>query len=164
MNSPHSPLSPLERIPNLRNFLTGDILEFADLVHLQVDLLNTGEPLLALDYFFSKLGTMHSNGVLFARDGAEAREKQQPYFSLAIEIHGNITDLHIDDAREVCVFRNRTSFTTRDGKVHKIDGLCWQQWNAGKVHLEHYWDGSHMRDVLEQGILRDPSLLLKHTE
>lgn len=61
--------------------------------------------------------------------------------------------------QEICAFRNKTIFITSDGVLHKIDGLCWQKWQNGRIIEERYFDGEHMQAVLSDGILQKPDMI-----
>lgn len=125
----------------------------------QIALLKDGKPLEAFDQYFASDGVMYANGKIFARNAAEGRSKQEPYIAAARSIFGNIVDLTVTEEREVCVFRNQSSFETSDGKTHQIDGLCWQRWRKGKIVEERYFDGAEMRRILDLGILSSPEIL-----
>ncbi|MGJ8527860.1 hypothetical protein [Maritalea sp.] len=132
---------------------------FAAGVNAQIKLLNAGEPLEALDQFFASDGVMYANDQLFAKDGPEARSKQERYILAAKSIDGAIEDLAIDEGKEICVFRNLTSFVSGDGERHTINGLCWQQWADGKIVEERYFDGETMASMIAKGILQSPDIL-----
>ena len=131
---------------------------FATQVEKEVSLLAHGKPLEALEYCFAADGKMYANDLLFAQGLDEARKKQEGYILAASEIAGKITDLFVDEATQLCVFRNRTSFVT-DGQTHQINGLVWQQWKEGKVAVERYYDGDMMHNLIERGVLLNPSML-----
>jgi len=132
---------------------------FPDAVEAQFDLLQNGEPLEALDQFFAAEGRMYSNDQLFAHGIRQAREKQERYILAAQSISGQIEDLRLLTDKQVCMFRNRTSFTSSDGNTHQIDGLCWQQWEDSKIVVERYFDGALMKAHISAGVLDDPSCL-----
>ena len=134
---------------------------FEDCVASQIDLLNDGKPLAAFDAFFDPAGLMFANDTLFATGHEEGRRKQEPYISPAVSITGLVTDLKILAAQRICVFRNKSSFATADGEVHQIDGLCWQKWQEGQIVEERYFDGTRMEKLIADGILDDPTLLLR---
>lgn len=134
--------------------------DFENQVQRQIALLNEGKPLEAFDQFFDVAGVMYANGEVFAASAQEGRQKQEPYINAAASIDGNITDVNILASKEVCVFRNQSSFITGEGVKHQIDGLCWQRWRNGKIIEEHYFDGEHMNNHLSKGILDRPELLL----
>ncbi|WP_310621468.1 hypothetical protein [Flexibacterium corallicola] len=133
---------------------------FTGLVEGQIQLLNLGKPLEAFDRYFDVSGVMFANGELFADGAAMAREKQEPYIAAATSIRGQIIDLKMNSELQICVFRNRTSFTIADGTVHQIDGLCWQQWREGKIVEERYFDGTKMQSQIDAGILDKPEILV----
>lgn len=132
-------------------------LSFSQGVQAQVALLNEGKPLEALDQFFALEGKMFANGALFAAGAVESRNKQEPHILSAKSIQGAIEDLVIAEEREICAFRNKTTFVTADDVHHQIDGLCWQKWHNGRVIEEHYFDGEHMNALISDGILRNPA-------
>lgn len=132
---------------------------FRECVDLQVEMLLSGQPLEAFDRFFATDGIMYANDVIFARDAEEGRRKQENYILSAKSINGLIVDLHISDTRNICVFRNRTSFTTPDDSVHQIDGLCWQKWRGDQISEERYYDGDRMRELISEGILQKPEII-----
>lgn len=127
----------------------------------QIALLNDGHPLEAFDRYFAADGVMYANGEIFARNAAEGRRKQEPYIASATSITGNIVDLVVSEEKQICAFRNRSSFVTSGGKTHQIDGLCWQRWLDGKIVEERYFDGDEMQKVLNIGILKSPAIVLK---
>ncbi len=135
--------------------------EFEASVLSQVELLNAGRPLDAFDAHFSANGVMFSNGVVFAKDAPEAREKQEPFISAAASISGLITDLKTHAPTQTCVFRNKSSFRTHDGKEHHINGLCWQLWKQGQIVEERYYDGDAMLDMISKGVLLNPELVIQ---
>ncbi len=126
----------------------------------QVRLLNAGKPLEAFDAFFDEGVLMYANGALFASGASEGRAKQEPYIATATSIAGRITDLAVVEELGVCVFRNRSTFVDADGATHAIDGLAWQRWAGGRVVEERYFDGAPMSELLAQGILSNPAMLL----
>ena len=134
---------------------------FRNCVEKQVSLLNAGKPLEAFDAFFSATGVMFANNELFASGSKESREKQEPFISAAISINGLITELKMLASQEICVFRNKSSFISKDGKSHQINGLCWQKWQNGKIVEERYFDGAHMSQLIDNDILNDPTKLLR---
>lgn len=125
-------------------------------VDAQVALLNDGKPLEAFDRYFAIDGIMYANDEVFARNAAEGRRKQEPYINSAETITGNIVDLVVSEEKGICAFRNRTSFVTKGGKTHQIDGVCWQRWLDGKIAEERYFDGDEMQKMLRMGILTSP--------
>ncbi len=130
--------------------------EFVDGVEKQIALLNEGKPLEAFDQFFAVEGVMYANGIVFAKNAAEGRKKQEPYINSAASIHGSIVDLVVSEENNICAFRNQTSFVSSDGEEHQIDGICWQHWQNGKIVEERYFDGDEMHKKLGCGILRWP--------
>ncbi len=122
----------------------------------QIALLNDGQPLEAFDRYFAADGVMYANGKIFARNAAEGRKKQEPYIATATSITGHIVDLVVSEEKEICAFRNRSSFENSDGKKHQIDGICWQRWLDGKIMEERYFDGGEMQKMLNIGILTSP--------
>ena len=134
-------------------------LTFTQSVHSQVAMLVDGKPLEALDQFFASDGVMYANGERFAGSSAEARRKQESYILAAKSIQGAIDDLVIMKEQEICAFRNKTIFITNDDVQHKIDGLCWQRWQNGKIIEEHYFDGEHMQSMISNGILVKPDAI-----
>jgi len=136
---------------------------FLNAVHGQIELLRAGKPLDAIDQYFAVDGVMYANGKLFAEGAQSARETQEPFMASAREIDGKIIDLKIAETSQVCVFRNQTSFTDKDGKRHQIDGMCWQKWSAGKVAEEQYFQGNMMVQLISEGLLADPTMLKTKT-
>ena len=132
----------------------------SDAVAAQVALLRAGDPLEAFDVFFDTAVLMYSNDALFASGAAEGRRKQEPYIRAATAITGRISDVIILEEKNVCVFRNKTIFTDASGTDHRIDGLSWQRWKEGYIVEERYYDGAHMQQLLGQGILANPAMLL----
>lgn len=135
-------------------------MDFENHVNQQIVLLNEGKPLEAFDQFFDIAGVMYTNGEVFASSAQEGRKKQEPYILAAASIDGNITDVKILASKEICVFRNQSSFVTGDGTKHQIDGLCWQHWQNGKITEEQYFDGERMNNHIANGVLEQPELLL----
>ncbi len=135
-------------------------MQLREAIAHQIDLLAQGRPLVAFDAWFSPAGKMYANDRLFAADGAEARRKQEPFISAAREIRGKITDLKVDAAKGLCVFRNQTRFSGADGAEHQIDGLCWQRWEGGQIAEERYYDGALMDVCIGEGVLDNPAQLL----
>ena len=122
----------------------------------QIELLRAGKPLEAIDQYFAKDGVMYANGELFADGAKAARKKQEPFISSAREIVGKIVHVKIDETAEICVFRNRSSFTDSGGNVHQIDGLCWQKWLDGMIAEEQYFQGDMMEEMISDGLLENP--------
>lgn len=136
--------------------------EFEISVRSQIALLNAGKPLEVFDAYFSADGVMFSNSVMFAKGAPEAREKQEPFISAAASISGLITDLKTHAPTQTCVFRNKSSFRTHDEQVHRIDGLCWQQWKQGRIVVERYYDGDAILAVIDAGVMLNPQLLIQN--
>ena len=134
-------------------------LSFSECVNLQVKILEAGKPLEAFDRFFARDGVMYANDAIFASGAEEGRGKQEPFVSSATSISGLITNLKILEEQEICVFRNKSSFTAPDGERHQIDGLCWQKWDGGQITEERYYDGSRMQSLITDGILLRPDIL-----
>jgi len=134
---------------------------FETCVALQIALLNAGKPLEAFDRFFAPSGLMFANDELFANCAEVGRKKQELFISAATSITGRITDLKSLVSEEVCVFKNKSMFSTADGAVHHIDGLCWQNWSQGQIIQERYYDGDRMNALIANGILLDPGSAAK---
>ena len=98
---------------------------FRECVNHQIEMLRAGFPLEAFDMFFASDGVMYANDEVFAKGAKEGRGKQETFILSAKSISGLVDDLHISDDHNICVFRNRTSFTSPDDVVNQIDGLCW---------------------------------------
>ncbi len=130
--------------------------QFQMCVHGQIALLNEGKPLEAFDRYFAPDGIMFANGLVFATGAKACRRKQEPVIESALSIDGKILDLVISSEKSVCAFRNRTSFTTHEGKTFQIDGICWQRWQDGEIIEEHYFEGEEMHKMLRKGILKSP--------
>ncbi|HAT87978.1 MAG TPA: hypothetical protein DCS30_19815 [Rhizobiales bacterium] len=130
--------------------------QFQTHVKEQIALLNEGKPLEAFDRYFASDGIMFANGLVFATGAKACREKQEPYIASARSIDGRILDLVISPEKSVCAFRNRTSFTTHEGKTFQIDGVCWQRWQDDKIIEEHYFEGEEMHKMIHRGILKSP--------
>lgn len=135
--------------------------KFEAAVHLQVALLNAGNPLEAFDAHFAADGMMYSNGVVFAKGAQEAREKQVPFIRGAAAISGLITDLKTHAPTQTCVFRNKSCFRTHGGQDRQIDGLCWQLWQEGRIVEERYYDGDAMLNIISKGVLLNPEMLVE---
>lgn len=134
---------------------------FRELVLKQVEMLNEGKVLEALDTFFADYGNMYSNGKLFGKGLKECREKQEPFFSSASNVQGAIVDLVLDEKSEFCVFRNQTSFDDPEGNTHQINGVHVQMWASGEIASEWYFDGELMDEIIEAGIFSDPAHILE---
>lgn len=134
-------------------------LSFRECVHLQIQLLQSGKPLEAFNRFFAPKGVMYANGSIFATNASEGFRKQEPYISSAKEINGLILDLTLSEKKDICIFRNKTSFISKDGSMHQIDGLCWQQWTNGQIIIERYYDGQRMHALISDGIFDDLDML-----
>lgn len=134
-------------------------MDFRAAVNDQVSLLDAGDPLGAFDRYFADDGVMLDNDVVFGRGKAECRAKQEPFISAAKTIHGSIARCTIDDARQVCVLHNKSTFVTKDGKPMQIDGLHWQRWADGKIVEERYYGGEVMQQRIVGGILERPGEL-----
>lgn len=132
---------------------------FESRVLSQQALLGAGKPLEAFDTCFSAKGVMFSNDTLFATGATEARAKQEPFIAAAISISGLVTDLKMDIPKGLCVFRNKSRFTTADSTERQIDGLCWQKWHDGRIVEERYYDGSMMTRRIAEGVLAQPATL-----
>ncbi len=111
--------------------------DFEQAVKKQIELLNTGLVLEALDLFFHERGKMFENDNLFGATLKECRTKQEPYIKSAVEIKGKITDLNILSIHNICVFRNQSCFVTSEGKKVQIDGIHLQRWQDGKIIAEY---------------------------
>lgn len=134
---------------------------FQDIILKQVDMLQKGQVLKALDLFFADYGVMYSNGELFGTGMKECRAKQEPFFASASNIKGDISDLVIDEKSEFCVFRNQTSFVDGDGNTQQINGLHIQMWASGKIASEWYFEGELMEEIISAGIFSDPAHILE---
>lgn len=130
-----------------------------ELVDYQVSLLRSGKPLEAFDEFYGEAVQMYANDTLFASGFTDGRSKQEPYITSAREIHGRITDVAVFREANLCVFRNRSRFTTDEGNVQQIDGLCCQKWRGDKIVEERYYDGQCMTKWIDQGILTDTTVV-----
>ena len=136
-------------------------MALAEVVYKQVDMLNKGQMLEALDLFFADYGVMYSNGELYATGLAECRAKQEPFITSASNIKGDIADVAIDEKSEFCVFRNTTSFDDADGVRQHINGLHVQMWAGGKIASEWYFNGPLMEEVISAGVFSDPAHILE---
>ncbi len=130
-------------------------------VEAQIALLIGGKPLDAFDAYFGRSVQMFANDVLFAAGAEEGRRKQEPFIAAAVAIDGAVTDVKVVEAENLCVFRNRSRFTTADGAERQIDGLCWQRWHDGRVIEERYYDGDLMKQLITDGVLENPAILLQ---
>lgn len=136
-------------------------MSISDAVYQQIEMLNKGQVLEALDLFFADYGVMYSNGELFATGLAESRAKQEPFITSAKNIQGDIADVAIDEKSEFCVFRNTTSFDDPDGNRQQINGLHVQMWAGGKIASEWYFNGGLMEEIIAAGIFSDPGHILE---
>ncbi len=123
-------------------------------------MLEGGAPLAAFDAFYDDDVMMYANDTLFASGASEGRAKQEPFIQAAKSITGRIEDTKIDAENSICVFRNLTKFTDGNDKTNQIDGLCWQRWHGNLIVEERYYDGPHMRQLISDGLLHDPALLI----
>lgn len=126
----------------------------------QIELLRAGKPLEAFDTYFHSDGVMYSNDTLFAIGASEGHAKQAPFIEAATTINGRIEDVRIDSDLNLCTFRNLSSFTSSDGTSHQIDGLCWQRWKDNAIAQERYYDGTQMQQLIDDGVLINPALML----
>ena len=114
----------------------------------------------AFDGYFDVNVKMFANDEIFAIGASEGRKKQEPYIEAATSIIGKIVDLNIVEHKNICVFRNLSRFTTKDGKEHQIDGLSWQRWHDGFIIEERYYDGEKMNKLIACGVMDTPAILL----
>lgn len=119
-------------------------MNFRERVNSQIKLLNEGKPLEAIDEFFSENIEMFDNDNLFAKGKVQSRAKQEPFINSAKSISGKITDVLIDESKEICIYRNRSTFINSIDEEVEIDGLCWQSWKEGYVAEERYYSGELM--------------------
>ena len=131
-----------------------------DAVAAQTALLIDEKPLDAFDAYFGTSVQMFANDVLFAAGAEEGRRKQEPFIAATVAVTGAVTDIKVMEDENMCVFRNKSRFTTADGAEHQIDGLCWQRWQDGRVVEERYYDGDLMRQLIVDGLLENPAILL----
>ena len=129
----------------------------------QIEMLQEGKVLEALDLYFADFGVMYSNSNEFGKGLVECRKKQEPFLASATNIKGVITDLIIDERDEFCAFRNSTSFTDGEGETHQINGLHIQMWTGEKIAVEWYFNGPQMDGVLAEGVLENPAHILEIT-
>lgn len=134
-------------------------MDFRAAVDDQVSLLEAGAPLDAFDRYFADDGVMLDNDVVFGSGKAECRAKQEPFISAAKAIDGRIVRCTVDDALQICVFHNQSTFVTKDDERVQIDGLHWQRWAGGKIVEERYYRGELMRKRILAGILERPGAL-----
>ena len=130
-----------------------------ELVDFQVAMLRSGKPLEAFDEFYGEAVQMYANDILFASGFTDGRSKQEPYITSAREIHGCITDVAVFREAGLCVFRNRSRFTTDTGNARQIDGLCCHKWHGEKIVEERYYDDQCLTWWIDQGILTDTTVL-----
>lgn len=126
------------------------MIDFKERVLAQIEMLNRGKPLEAIDEFFSDDITMYDNDTIFAQGKVESRKKQEPYILSAKEIDGNIEAVKIDMDKEIVIFRNKSKFTNSDESQVQINGLCWQQWKNGVVSTERYYSGELMDKKIKE--------------
>lgn len=122
-------------------------------------MLRSGKPLRAFDEFYAVSVQMYANDTLFASGFADGRSKQEPFITSALSVQGCIEDVTVFQEPRICVFRNRTQFTTSDGRTQQIDGLCCQKWQDDRIVEEHYYDGRCMTELIDQGILTNGAVL-----
>ena len=133
-------------------------MTFVDRFHLQIAVLESGEPLRAFDEFTADHLVMYDNDVVFAANKAEGRAKQLPFFDAATSINGRIEKAAVcEDANDassgIGVFLNQFSFVTGNGKSVQIDGLVWQRWQGGAVVEERFYRDDLKVEKIEAGIL-----------
>ena len=121
---------------------------FIERVNGQIELLQKGCPLDAIDQYFSNEIVMYDNDSIFARGKEESRKKQEPYILAAKSIVGDIQDLVLEEKLQTVIFRNRSCFINLDDKKVQIDGLCWQRWLGGYVVEERYYSGLLMEQKI----------------
>ncbi len=139
--------------------MTARPLTFEQAVEHQIELLNSGEVLQALDIYFDNKGKMYENDNLFGSNRTECRTKQEPYINSAKDILGKITDVKILNHAQVCIFRNKSRFIDQQNKVIQIDGIHWQRWESGKIIEERYYHGEKVDEIIALGLLDNPDNL-----
>ncbi|MEH6630448.1 MAG: hypothetical protein V7776_06475 [Halopseudomonas aestusnigri] len=132
---------------------------FEQAVNHQIELLNSGEVLQALDIYFDDKGKMYENDNLFGSNKIECRTKQEPYINSAKEIAGKITNVKVLNHVQVCIFRNKSRFIDQENKAIQIDGIHWQQWENGKIIEERYYHGDKINDIIALGLMDNPDNL-----
>ena len=133
-------------------------MAFAEAVAAQIALLEEGKLLEVLDRFFEKDGRMYSNGVLFGEGFLRCRQMQEPFLAAAKNIKAEISDIHLDSEKQLCLFRNLTRFDGPDGVTRQIDGLHIQQWRGERMFCEWYYNGEPMEALLTKGVMKNPEL------
>jgi len=121
-------------------------------------LLEEGKVLEALDRFFAKDGVMYSNSVLFGEGFLRCRQMQEPFMAAAKNIRAEITEVKLDENKQLCAFRNLTKFDGPDGIIRHIDGLHIQQWQDERIQCEWYYNGEPMQALLAKGVLENPAI------
>ncbi|MFD2203978.1 hypothetical protein [Kiloniella antarctica] len=142
--------------------MNAPLQEFEQAVKHQVELLEAGYILQALDLYFNEQGKMYENDNLFGKNRAECRSKQEPYINAAKEILGKITDLKIVNTAQICIFRNKSRFIDQQNNLIQIDGVHWQKWKNGKIIEERYYHAHKLDEILSQGLLNNPESLKKN--
>ena len=108
------------------------------LVEKQVEMLNEGKVLEALEEFYAEDCQMYDNDVLFSQNKVESIQKQEKFIKPCTAIEGKISKhIIIDDS--ISVLENQTSFTHPEYGVNKINGLHIQHWADGLIVKEHYY-------------------------
>jgi hypothetical protein len=125
-------------------------MNFTKRANAQIDMLNKGKPLEAIDEFFSENLIMYDNDNVFANGKAESRSKQEPYISSAKSINGKITDVLINESKKTLTFRNHSVFVNNKDQEIVIDGLCCQSWEGDYVIEERYYSGQLMLEKIEE--------------
>lgn len=134
---------------------------FEELVWRQINMLEAGQMLEAIDHFFADYGVIYSNGHVFGEGLTDCRLKQEQFVADTTSVTTKIADLFIDPHSEFCVFRNRTGFEDAKGKHRQVDGLHVQMWAQGKIASEWRYSGEPMRGMIGRGLLKDPAHILE---
>ena len=130
-------------------------MAFGEAVAEQVALLEAGKILEALDRFFAKDGVMYSNSVLFGEGFLRCRQMQEPFLAAATNIRAEITDVKLDEEKQLCVFQNLTKFDGPDGVTRQIDGMHIQQWRDERIACEWYYNGEPKQTLLANGVMEN---------
>ena len=127
--------------------------DFPGLVQAQVELLELGCPIEALDLFCHDRVQMFDNDEVFATSKADGRARQVPFIAIAKNIQTKISDLKVDVDTRTSVFRNRTSFQTPKGETKRLEGIHWQRWENNLIVEERYFRGELMEQKVREGLL-----------
>jgi hypothetical protein len=132
---------------------------FRELVLAQIELLRSGDPLRAFDTFYDNDVIMFDNDRVFAMDKCTARDIQAGFINKAKAIHGEVRRYGIDVDAAISVLHNTSRFVDTDDQIIQIDGIHWQEWRNGRIVKERYFRGDMARQLIDDGVFDNPTIL-----